>query len=63
MNLFARSFDLKEGDEIILADHEHPTGVNPYEYFCKPLGIKLVRPVLPFCLNRPKRSLMCTEEQ
>jgi isopenicillin-N epimerase len=54
MNLFARSFDLKEGDEIILADHEHPTGVNPYEYFCKPLGIKLVRPVLPLLPESPE---------
>ncbi len=47
MNLFARSFDLKEGDEIILADHEHRTGVAPYEYYCESRGIKLVRPVLP----------------
>lgn len=54
MNLFARSFDLKEGDEIILADHEHPTGVNPYEYFCKPLGVKIVRPVLPLLPESPE---------
>lgn len=54
MNLFARSFDLKEGDEIILADHEHPTGVSPYEYFCRPLGIKLVRPVLPLLPESPE---------
>lgn len=47
MNLFARSFNLKPGDEIIIADHEHRTGVVPYEYYCKPMGIKLVRPVLP----------------
>ena len=47
MNLFARSFDFKPGDEIILADHEHPTGVIPYEYYCKPMGVKIVRPVLP----------------
>jgi len=47
MNLFARSFDLKAGDEIILADHEHRTGVAPYEYFCEARGVKLVRPVLP----------------
>lgn len=53
MNLFARSFNLKAGDEIILADHEHPTGVNPYDYFCKPLGVKLVRPVLPLTPESP----------
>jgi selenocysteine lyase/cysteine desulfurase len=54
MNLFARSFDLREGDEIILADHEHPTGVIPYEYYCRPLGVKLVRPVLPLLPSSPE---------
>lgn len=47
MNLFARSFDLKPGDEIILADHEHRTGVAPYEFYCETRGVKLVRPKLP----------------
>jgi isopenicillin-N epimerase len=47
MNLFAQSFDLKPGDEIILADHEHRTGVAPFEYYCESRGVKLVRPVLP----------------
>ncbi len=47
MNLFARSFDLKAGDEIILADHEHRTGVAPFEYYCELRGVKLIRPVLP----------------
>lgn len=56
-NLFARSFGLKEGDEIILADHEHRTGVAPYEYFCKPLGVKLVRPVLPLLPESPEELL------
>jgi len=55
MNLFARSFNLSAGDEIILADHEHPTGVHPYEYFCKPLGIKLIRPVLPLTPESPEQ--------
>jgi selenocysteine lyase/cysteine desulfurase len=47
MNLFARSFDFKPGDEIILADHEHVTGTTPYQYYCERRGVKLVRPVLP----------------
>lgn len=47
MNLFANSFKLKAGDEIILADHEHRTGVAPFEYYCKSRGVKLIRPVLP----------------
>ncbi|MEE4114689.1 MAG: aminotransferase class V-fold PLP-dependent enzyme, partial [Marinilabiliaceae bacterium] len=47
MNIFARSFNLREGDEVILADHEHRTGVAPFEYFCQGRGVKLIRPVLP----------------
>lgn len=47
MNLFARSFNLKAGDEVILADHEHKTGVAPFKYYCESRGVKLVRPVLP----------------
>lgn len=47
MNLFAQSFNLVKGDEIILADHEHRTGVAPFQYYCESRGIKLVRPVLP----------------
>jgi len=57
MNLFARSINLKEGDEIILADHEHRTGVAPYEYYCKPMGVKLVRPVLPLLPESPEELL------
>jgi len=54
MNLFARSLGLKAGDEIIIADHEHRTGVLPYEYYSKPKGIKLVRPVLPLIPRSPE---------
>lgn len=53
MNLFARSFKLRPGDEIILANHEHRTGVAPYEYFCKPLGVRIVRPELPLVPSSP----------
>ncbi len=47
MNMIARSFDLKPGDEIILADHEHSSGTIPWEVWQESKGIKLVRPVLP----------------
>ncbi len=47
MNLIARSFDLKPGDEIILADHEHPSGTIPWEVWQETKGVKLVRPQLP----------------
>jgi len=47
MNLIARSFDLNPGDEIILADHEHPSGTVAWQVWQQTKGIKLVRPELP----------------
>ena len=38
MNLIARSFDLQEGDEIILADHEHTSGAVCWEVFQETKG-------------------------
>ncbi len=46
-NMIAKSFDLKPGDEIILADHEHSSGTIPWQVWQETKGIKLVRPVLP----------------
>lgn len=51
MNLIARSFNLSPGDEIILADHEHPSGTIPWEVWQESLGIKLIRPTLPLLPN------------
>ena len=47
MNLIASSLDLKPGDEVILSDHEHPSGTIPWKYWQETKGIKLVRPQLP----------------
>lgn len=47
MNLIARSFDLKAGDEIILADHEHTSGTIPWQVWQETKGIKIVKPILP----------------
>lgn len=47
MNLIARSFDLKPGDEVILADHEHHSGTACWKVWQESKGIKIVRPVLP----------------
>ena len=47
MNLIARSFDLEPGDEVILGDHEHPSGRICWEVFQETKGIKIVRPTLP----------------
>ena len=47
MNLIARSFDLKPGDEVILGNHEHASGTIPWEVWQETKGIKLIRPELP----------------
>jgi selenocysteine lyase/cysteine desulfurase len=47
MNIIASSLNLKPGDEVILADHEHTSGMLPWKYWQETKGIKLVRPVLP----------------
>ncbi len=57
MNLIASSMDLKAGDEVILSDHEHPSGTVPWQYWQETKGIKLVRPVLPI-LPESKEELV-----
>ncbi|WP_047418305.1 aminotransferase class V-fold PLP-dependent enzyme [Cellulophaga sp. Hel_I_12] len=52
MNLIARSLDLQEGDEIILADHEHSSAVSPWKVWQESKGIRLVRPTLPILPER-----------
>jgi selenocysteine lyase/cysteine desulfurase len=47
MNLVASSLELEPGDEVIVGDHEHPSGTIPWQYWQQPKGVKLVRPVLP----------------
>ncbi|MEM8928368.1 MAG: aminotransferase class V-fold PLP-dependent enzyme [Bacteroidota bacterium] len=47
MNLIARSFDLRPGDEVIVANHEHASGTIPWEVWQETKGITLVRPTLP----------------
>ncbi len=47
MNLIARSFNLTEGDEIIVADHEHPSGTIPWEVWQESQAINIIRPELP----------------
>ncbi len=47
MNLIARSMDLQEGDEVILADHEHTSAVAPWTVWQASKGVQLVRPTLP----------------
>jgi len=47
MNLIASSMDLKAGDELISADHEHLSALNPWKYWQETKGIKIVTPTLP----------------
>ncbi len=47
MNIMAFSMDLNPGDEVILGNHEHPSGTVPWQHWQEKKGIKLVRPVLP----------------
>ncbi len=53
MNIVASSMDLKPGDEVILADHEHPSGTIPWKYWQETKGVKLVRPILPMLPESP----------
>jgi selenocysteine lyase/cysteine desulfurase len=54
MNLIAFSLDLKPGDEVIVADHEHHSGTIPWEYWQVPKGVRLVRPTLPILPSDPE---------
>lgn len=47
MNLIASSMNLQAGDEIISADHEHTSALNPWKYWQQSKGVKIVTPTLP----------------
>lgn len=47
MNLIASSMNLQPGDEVISADHEHSSALNPWKYWQESKGVKLVTPTLP----------------
>lgn len=53
MNVVASSMKLKPGDEVIVADQEHPSGTIPWKYWQETKGVKLVRPVLPILPKSP----------
>ena len=57
MNVIANSLDLKPGDEVILSDHEHRTGLSPWIYHQEKKGVKLVRPTLPLVPDDPEEIL------
>ncbi len=47
MNLIAKSFNFKAGDEVIISDHDHTSAHIPWKVWQEEKGIKLVRPTLP----------------
>lgn len=53
LNLVAGSLALEPGDEVIMADHEHQTGVIPFQHFQESRGVKMVRPTLPILPKTP----------
>lgn len=57
MNIVAHSMELGPGDEVILADHEHPSGTVPWLHWQEIRGFKIVRPKLPI-LPESKEELV-----
>lgn len=47
MNIVAHSIELGPEDEVILADHEHPSGTVPWQHWSEIRGFKIIRPKLP----------------
>ena len=47
MNLIASSMNLQAGDEVISADHEHTSALNPWKYWQESKGVTIVTPTLP----------------
>jgi selenocysteine lyase/cysteine desulfurase len=46
LNLVANGLDLKEGDEVIVSNLEHPGAINPWNLKAKRCGVKIVQ--VPF---------------
>lgn len=57
MNLMAHSIELGPEDEVILANHEHPSGTVPWQHWQEIRGFKIVRPKLPI-LPKSKEEIV-----
>ena len=57
MNLMAHSIELGPRDEVILANHEHPSGTVPWQHWQEIRGFKIVRPTLPI-LPKSKEEIV-----
>ncbi|MGH9320826.1 MAG: aminotransferase class V-fold PLP-dependent enzyme [Vicinamibacteria bacterium] len=47
MNIFAHGIDWREGDEILMCNHEHDGGVEPYMVLVKRRGVRIRRVDVP----------------
>lgn len=57
MNIIASSIQLREGDEVIVGNHEHFTARIPWEYYQERKGIKIVKPQLPLVPQNKKEII------
>lgn len=57
MNIFAHGLDWKQGDEVILARHEHFGGIQPYQTLEQRYGIRIVWVDFPADLQQPAQIL------
>ena len=53
LNLVANGLDMKEGDEVIVSNLEHPGAINPWNLKAKRFGVKIVQ--IPF--STPAQSV------
>jgi isopenicillin-N epimerase len=61
LNIFAHGLDWKQGDEVVLARHEHFGGYEPYQALEKRSGIKIVWVDLPAPAESPEQILQIYE--
>lgn len=57
VNAFAKSFDLKPGDEILTTDLEYGACDKTWEYYCKKAGAKYVRQHIPLPIQSKEQLI------
>jgi selenocysteine lyase/cysteine desulfurase len=62
MNVFAHGIDWREGDEILMCNHEHDGGVEPYLVLEKRRGVKIRRVEIPSPPESPDQIVALYEK-
>jgi selenocysteine lyase/cysteine desulfurase len=62
MNIFAHGIDWREGDEVLMCNHEHDGGVEPYLMLEKRRGIRIRRVDLPSPPESPDQVVSLFEK-